>query len=135
MAVARIPAGAADSAVHPDHDDYYAERCTKDLKLVHFALFGDGEEVAVAVTFRFNELRVADELSIHYLGVCELSITTGGHNPASPTRLGGLAVDEEVAEQPGRNCSRALKLAGPGCRSVFHSCLRGSVAQPGRALV
>lgn len=99
--VSRLPAGAADFAADPDHYDYHAERCTKDLKLVTLDYVDDGEELAVVASFRFNELRVADELSIRYLDVSEFSITAGSHNPAGPTRLGDLAVDEVLPSPTG----------------------------------
>lgn len=53
------------------------------------------------VSFRFNDLQVADELSIRYLGVTELTIATGDHNPVGLTRLGDLAVDEVLPKPTG----------------------------------
>lgn len=63
--------------------------------------FDDGEEVAVVASFRFNDLQVADELSIRYSGVTELTITAGDHDPVGPTRLGDLAEDEVLPNPTG----------------------------------
>jgi len=88
-----LPPGALAFARLPEHYDFSAEGCVKDLKLAAISFNDTGEDLQLTLNFKYNDLPSL-KLQIHYTGVTSFEITTRDRNPVGPTRLGDMILDE-----------------------------------------
>lgn len=90
-----LPPGARAFAEDADHYDFYSERCIKDLNVRSIACHDRNEQgLQLVLELQFNDLGVADRLTLTYDGVRSLRLDTEDEKPVGETRLGDLLLDE-----------------------------------------
>ncbi|GAA4023207.1 hypothetical protein GCM10022247_54400 [Allokutzneria multivorans] len=100
--VDHLPEGARLFAIDPDHYDFSAARCVKDLIIDRINYADDSETVDVEICFRFEPRSgpYPPALVIQYTDVRSLAIDVGERQPAG-VRLGALALDEILPHEHG----------------------------------
>ncbi len=100
--VDQLPEGARQFATDPDHYDFSAARCVKDLLVDRINYFDDYQTVDVEIGFRFEPRPgpYPPALVIRYTDVRTFSIDVGERQPAG-VRLGDLALDEILPHEHG----------------------------------
>lgn len=98
----QLPEGARRFATDPDHYDFSAARCVKDLLVDRINYADDYRTVDVEIAFRFEPQPgpFPPALVIRYTDVRSFSIDVGERQPAG-VRLGDLALDEILPHDHG----------------------------------
>jgi hypothetical protein len=113
--VEALPPGARSFATDPDHYDFYAKRCVKDLRLdlVHFGdpTVDDGAEIELRL--RHNCWKHEEDLVIRYTGVSDFEVDA----PGGPdwTNLQSVILDEILPTE--RGCTHEIAFR-PGTLTV-----------------
>ncbi|WP_327718061.1 hypothetical protein OG381_23645 [Streptomyces sp. NBC_00490] len=102
----KLPPGARSFASHPEHYDFSAPRCVKDLR--------PQELPSAADDLGHYELRFAwsgcesDVLTIRYKGVSSVHITSDDGGPVELSDYNSVRLDEVLPHEAG--CSHELRL-------------------------
>ncbi|MEV3910899.1 hypothetical protein [Streptomyces canus] len=102
----KLPPGARTFASHPEHYDFSAPRCVKDLR--------PQELPSAADDLGHYELRFAwsggesDVLTIRYRGVSSVQITSDDGGPVELSDYNSVRLDEVLPHEAG--CSHELRL-------------------------
>ncbi|MCI3270050.1 hypothetical protein [Streptomyces cylindrosporus] len=95
-----LPPGAAAFAAHPEHYDFRAARCVKDLELSKATLVDDQGEIALEFSLTPNEWKHESGLRIRYSDVQSFRVDTQEPDGMLP-RLGALQLDEVLPHPSG----------------------------------
>jgi hypothetical protein len=107
---AQLPPGAAAFAADPQHYDFLARRCVKDLKPVSLTVAEIDGTRAAELRLRHNCWKHEEDLTIRYTGVRSLTANPAGI-AEDVMQLGDVMLDELLPHEDG--CSHEIAfLAG-----------------------
>ncbi|WP_198035152.1 hypothetical protein [Streptacidiphilus rugosus] len=117
-----LPPGARAHACDPQHYDFSAARCVKDLRLTAVPPT-DGVPASLTVRFEPNPWKHAEGLTIRYRGVASVRVDTDGGEHFDVADANSLRLDEVLPHQVG--CSHELRFVEGTVRILcedFEAC-------------